>query len=234
MARECPQGQLAGNQWMAGLEPTVGDMGLIPKEEEKDKEDKDDTPDKLKEEDFPKGVKLIDLELDNKYLYNDPIDTKPIDILDDVDNSNIVNNDIDNVENTRDNVVNIADNVDVFEVCVQMDDPQEKQQDVNNEDTNVNDAINDSQKVMAEEKKAEEASATEQSVEMQPPLVKKEQLETGKEKPENKSEEKKDEEKKTKIDDDDKEFVSIKGPIDMDNLSSFELMDIATTMQSRA
>ncbi|XP_059064903.1 uncharacterized protein LOC131856953 [Cryptomeria japonica] len=108
--------------------------GLIPEEEEeKDKEDKDNTPDKLKGEDFLEGVKPTDLEPDNKYLYDDPVDTKPIDIPDDDDTSNAVNNDIDNVHNTGDNVANTADNVDFFEVDIQMDDPQEKQQDVNNE-----------------------------------------------------------------------------------------------------
>lgn len=39
--------------------------------------------------------------------------------------------------------------------------------------------------------------------------------------------------KKTVVDDDD-DSVSIKFPINMDNLSSLELMKIATTMQSRA
>ncbi|XP_059066404.1 histone H2A.Z-specific chaperone CHZ1-like [Cryptomeria japonica] len=112
---------------------------------------------------------------------------------------------------------------------------------------------------MAEEKKAEEAPTTEQSVDMQPPSVKehhvesqlplvtstpqKEQTKSGKEKPEEKSVEKKekeekidnkDQEKKNKtlIDDGDEDSVSIKGPIDMDNLSSFELIEIDTSMQS--
>lgn len=68
-------------------------LGLIPEEEEKDEEDEDDTPNKLKGEDFPKGVKPTYLESDNKYLYNDPIDTKPIDISNNDDTDNAVNND---------------------------------------------------------------------------------------------------------------------------------------------
>lgn len=249
-------------------------LGLIPEVEEKDEEDEDDTPDKLKGEDFPEGVKPTDLESDNKYLYNDPVNTKPIDILNDDDIGNVVNND--------------TNNVNVVDIDVQMDDPQEKQ-DVNNEgeretdkssseqpvnaqsigtqtppisvtiDTNVNDAINDSQKDMVEEKKVEEALTTEQNMEMQPPPIKehhveiqltpvttktqKEQTKTGKEKIEDEKIEKKektdnkDREKKKKTlmdDDDDEDFVSIKGPIDMDSLSSSELMEITTAMQSCA
>ncbi|XP_059076307.1 rRNA biogenesis protein rrp36-like [Cryptomeria japonica] len=45
-------------------------------------------------------------------------------------------------------------------------------------DKNVNDAINDSQKDMVEEKKAKEAPTTKQSVEMQPPPVKKHHVES--------------------------------------------------------
>lgn len=109
---------------------------------------------------------------------------------------------------------------------------------------------------MVNEKKAEEALTTEQSMDIQPPIEKehniesqlplvitptqKEHTEIGKEKPEKKVEVKKDEEKKTKtkkkinVEDDDDDSIRIKGPIDLDNLSASELMEIATIMQSRA
>ncbi|XP_059077885.1 uncharacterized protein LOC131876484 [Cryptomeria japonica] len=109
---------------------------------------------------------------------------------------------------------------------------------------------------MVKDKKAEEAPTTEQSVDMPPPPVKEhnvesqlppvikptqeEHTEIGKDKPEKKTEENKDKEKKmekqkkTTVEGDDDDSISIKGPIDMDNLSDYELMEISTAMQSKA
>lgn len=97
----------------------------------------------------------------------------------------------------------------------------------------------------------EEAMVTEPSVDIQPPPEKEHKVESQLplvttttqeeqieiEKTKKKVEEKNDEEgkakEKKKIDDDD-DLINIKGPIDVDNLSAFELMDIAIVMQSRA
>ncbi|XP_059077936.1 uncharacterized protein LOC131876529 [Cryptomeria japonica] len=82
-------------------------LGLIPNEEEKkDEVIEDNTPKKPKLEEFPKGVKITDFELDNKYMQDDPIDTESIDIIDD---------DIDDANN----VANTFDNTNIFEVDVQ-------------------------------------------------------------------------------------------------------------------
>lgn len=54
-----------------------------------------------KSEELPEGVKIIDFEPDNKYMQDGPIDTEPIDIIDD-----------DTID--ADNIVNTADNVDTF------------------------------------------------------------------------------------------------------------------------
>lgn len=53
---------------------------------------------------------------------------------------------------------------------------------------------------------------------------------TEKEKTDKEKVEKKETKEKKIIDDDDDDLVSIKGPIDMDNTSSSQLMEITTTM----
>ncbi|XP_059069509.1 DEK domain-containing chromatin-associated protein 4-like [Cryptomeria japonica] len=223
-------------------------------------------------EELHKGVKIIDFELDKKYLYDDLVDTKPVVIPDD---------DTSDVDATN-NFDNTADNIDVFDVYVQMFEQHEQQkeqvenkeeraedkstieQPVNarstitqtkpiivNADINVIVAIDDNQMDKTDEKKAEEAPAKEQNVEDQSPpdkvITKEEKTEKEKidkkEEEENKKEEKKDTlspslKKKIIIDDDDNDddddSMSIKVPIDMDSLSSSQLMEIAQAMQSRA
>lgn len=89
-------------------------LGLIlDEEEEKDEQVEEDSSERLKEEEIPKGVKIIDFELDNKYMQDDPIDTE----------STIIAND-----NTGDNVDNTINNIDVFDVDVQMFEQHEQQQ----------------------------------------------------------------------------------------------------------
>lgn len=73
-----------------------------------------------------------------------------------------------------------------------------------------------------------------------PPVTKttlEDQLDKEKEKIE-KTTKKKDEKEKAKVkqqtDDDDDDSINIQGPIDVDKLSAYELMEIASVMQSRA
>ncbi|XP_059068738.1 uncharacterized protein LOC131859188 [Cryptomeria japonica] len=99
----------------------------------------------------------------------------------------------------------------------------------------VNINIDDSQKENIDENKVEEAPVNEKNVETQPSLVKDttKQDKTEKNKSEKEKTEKKETEEKKIIDDDDDDSISIKAPIDMDNPSSSQLMEIATIIQSR-
>lgn len=84
-------------------------LGLIPnREEEKDEVIEDNTPEKPKLEEIPKGVNITEFEPNNKYMQDDLIDITNDDTCD------------------ADNVANTTDNVDVFEVDVQMFDTQQE------------------------------------------------------------------------------------------------------------
>ncbi|XP_059068448.1 uncharacterized protein LOC131858966 [Cryptomeria japonica] len=85
-------------------------LGLILDEEE-EKQIEEDSSKKLKVEELPKGVKIIYFELDDKYMYDDPIDTELIFIPN---------------YNTRDNVDTTIGNIDVFDVDVHMFEQHEK------------------------------------------------------------------------------------------------------------
>ncbi|XP_059064805.1 uncharacterized protein LOC131856871 [Cryptomeria japonica] len=87
-------------------------LGLILKEE-KDEQVEEDSFEKFKSEELPKGVKVMDFELDNKYMQDDPIDTESTIIPDD---------------DTRDNVDNNVDNIDAFDVDVQIFEQHEQQE----------------------------------------------------------------------------------------------------------
>ncbi|XP_057862171.2 uncharacterized protein LOC131070609 [Cryptomeria japonica] len=149
-------------------------LGLIPDEDEgKDEQVEEDSFEKLKEKELPKGVKITNFELDNKYMYDDPIDTEPIFIPDD---------------NTRDKVDNTIDNIDVLDVDVQMFEQHEKQEEqiekkieekssdeppmntqpIDSQIPSVSVNVVDSQK----EKTDEEVLVNEQNMETQPPPVK--------------------------------------------------------------
>ncbi|XP_057834752.2 midasin-like [Cryptomeria japonica] len=243
-------------------------LGPIPnEEEEKDEVIEDITSDKPNAEELPKGVKIIDFELDNKYMQDDPSDTESVYIIDgDTSDAN--------------NVANTTDNVDVFEVDVKMFDAQQEQvenkgeekevekssteqlvsaQSIETQTALVNASANANVKVSTKDNqkdsvdKEEEVPGTEQTIENPQPVKdttnKEETIKDEEEKKKKKVEDErrikeietslevppKPKLKKTIVDDDDdNESMSIKGPINMDNLSYLELMQIATTMQSWA
>lgn len=121
------------------------------------------------------------------------------------------------------------------------DEPLVNTQPTNSQIPSVSVNVDDSQKEKTNEKTEEEVPVNKQNVEIQPPLVKDTTKEektkedkTKKVKMEKDEVEKKESKEKKIIDDDDDDnSVSIKGPIDMDNLSYSQLMEIAIAMQYR-
>ncbi|XP_059069828.1 uncharacterized protein LOC131859785 [Cryptomeria japonica] len=113
----------------------------------------------------------------------------------------------------------------------------------NNDDANAtNNEQGQGEKKNEEENKDEEPSVVTQTVDTQTPSIQ----ETAKDKGSEKKEEKKTvktepkvtplslDSKKKIVDEDDDNAISIQGPINMDIMSSTELMEIATAMQSQA
>ncbi|XP_059065741.1 uncharacterized protein LOC131857340 [Cryptomeria japonica] len=217
---------------------------------------------KLKFEELLKGVNIIDFEPDNKYMQDDLIDIELMFEPQQEQEENKDEEKAEGKSSTM-QLVNTP-SIDTQtasitkKVSVNIDESQkEKIDDKKDEEAPLNFQPIDNQppsvKESINEKKDEAASVNEQNVDNQPPPVKdtteKDKIEkekTKKVKVEKKeTEEKRTREKKTTpkitpeskkkiIDDDDDVSVSIKGPIDMDNLSSSQLMEIARAMKSRA
>ncbi|XP_059078226.1 uncharacterized protein LOC131876767 [Cryptomeria japonica] len=193
---------------------SISITGPIDVDEEKDEQVEEDNSENLKAEELPKAIKITNFESDNKYMYDDPIDTEPTFIPND---------------NTRDNVENTIDNIDVLDVDVQMfeqreqkeeqvenqtkekssDEPPMNTQPTDSQIPSVSVNFDDRQKEKTVEKTDEEVPANEQNVETQPPLVKDttdeekiEEYKTEKEKTKKEKAEKKESKEKKIIDDD--------------------------------
>ncbi|XP_057826103.2 uncharacterized protein LOC131037880 [Cryptomeria japonica] len=207
-------------------------LGLIPIDEEKDEEEKSET---LKEEDLLDDVQIEDLQLDEILLDDQLVNTQTELVI-------IPNNDIGNGDDIDNGVdANIADNIDMKHVNVQMTEEQEQEQ-------------GQEERKIEEEKSSYEPSdeppVNAPTTDTQPPPVKSSNEENQKEKLEDKDKEKEEKEKiednvpkvtplsldsKKKVDDEtDNDSIIIQGPLDMDNLSATELMNIATVMQSHS
>lgn len=191
-------------------------LGLILDEEEEVKEVE---LEKFEAKDLLDGFKITNFKPNEIVLDNQSVNTQTeLEIIPDDDDISNNNDDVD-----------ASNNVNVQDIDAQMFEKHEQEQ-------------GHGEKKNEEEEKDKEPLVVIQSFDTRPPLVR----ETTKDKESEKKEEKKTVKTKPKVtplsldyknkimDEDDDDAISIQGPINMDMLSSTELMEIVTTMQSQA